>query len=647
MNPLRSSLLALLLSTLVTILAIGGCQAPLPALDFTDAGGEETPEPEEEDAGPVEEEDASKKPPGPGEAPVPEIDSIQPNSATVGSVGPSIKVLGSGFVERSVVQLDGAPLTTSFVSATEVRATIPTSKLATIGTLRITVGTAPPGGGASKDIQFSVVNPAPSVTALDPLSVLAASSSTSLEVTGEKFVDGSKIVFGTTDLATTFVSKTSLRATIPSNLLVNSGTVPVKVVTPAPGGGTSTSISFTVSNPEANISSISPFQVNIGSAATTLTVNGTGFIASSTILFNGNPVTTSFGSASRLTATIPAPQMQTAGDFPVSVQNQPPGGGVSAPVVFKVQYPSPTASTMSPSTVLAGAPPTDITVTGTGFYPASQITFDGAVAATTFISATQVRMTVPAADLKTAASHQVRVMNPTPGGGTSTALSFNVTNPAPTLTTVNPTNILAGSSDTTITLTGTNFTTLSQVKSNGTIVGSNYSSSTSMTAILPAGQLANTATLEITVTNPAPGGGTSAKKTISVAPPVTCPEAGAGGGIFNNHCYFLHATAGFQTAASTACSNAGAHLVTITTAAERDFVSTIGSGDRWIGLTRVSGTPLAKSSFTWVTGETPVPDFWALNEPNGSSSLCGVIDSAGQFQDRLNTNNYMAICERE
>jgi cytoskeletal protein RodZ len=105
----------------------------------------------------------------------PAITSIAPNKAPVGSVGPTIVVTGNDFVARTVVQLDGAPLATTFVSATELRATIPTTSLANVGTLMVSAGTSPPGGGASKELTFSVENPAPTLTQLSPLSAVAGS----------------------------------------------------------------------------------------------------------------------------------------------------------------------------------------------------------------------------------------------------------------------------------------------------------------------------------------------------------------------------------------------------------------------------------------------------------------------------------------
>src|SRR5262249_50731918 len=156
--------------------------------------------------------------------------------------------------------------------------------------------------------------------------------------TGDSFVAGATIVFGSTNLTTMLVGRTHLSATIPAASLATSATVPVTVVNPAPGGGPSTAISFTVSNPAASITSISPAITPLGPASLRLTVNGAGFVSTSVVLFNGNALTTTFSSASQLTAQVPAGSLSAVGDFPIVVQNQPPGGGVSAPIVFEVQY---------------------------------------------------------------------------------------------------------------------------------------------------------------------------------------------------------------------------------------------------------------------------------------------------------------------
>jgi hypothetical protein len=455
-------------------------------------------------------------PANPDDAMTPEVTSVTPDKATVGSVGPSIVVAGNNFVSRSIVQLDGAPLATSFVSGTELRATIPTSKLTAVGVLRVSVGTSPPGGGASKEVTFDVQNPTATLTSLAPLSVLAGSGATTLTAGGTGFVAGAKIVYGSTDLTTTFISSTSLSATIPASLLVSSGTAPVTVVNPPPGGGTSSAISFTVANPTASIQAINPSAAFVGSAALSMTVNGSGFVSGSVVLFNGTALVTTFVSANQVTGQVPASSLGAAGDFPVAVSNPPPGGGVTAPVVFRVQYPAPQSTSLAPSSAGVGAGPTDVVVTGIGFFITSQITFDGAPAATTYQDATHVKATLTAAQLANAGSISVRVVNPAPGGGTSAALAFTVNNGVPSITSLNPASVVAGSPDRTITITGAGFVSTSTASSNGVLVMTTYVSGTTLSAVVPANHLLNPGSVAITVTNPAPGGGTSAAKSLTV-----------------------------------------------------------------------------------------------------------------------------------
>lgn len=454
--------------------------------------------------------------PNPDEALAPVVTSVDPATATVGSVGPSITVSGDNFVPRSIVQLDGAPLATTFVSATELRATVPTSKLVAVGALRISVGTSPPGGGASREVTFSVVNPKPAVTALAPLSVMVGTGATGITVNGASFVQGARIVFGGADLPTSLLSTSQLSATIPAGALATAGSVPVTVVNPTPGGGSSTAISFTVANPDAVVQGVSPSAALVGSATTNITVNGGGFVPGSAVVFNGQALPTSFVSGNELRSAIPSAALGAAGDFPVAIRNPPPGGGLSAPVAFRVQYPAPAASSLSPSSVAAGSGPTDVVVTGVGFFITSQVFFDGAPAATTYLDGTRVRATLTAAQVASAGPISVRVNNPAPGGGTSSALSFVVTNPAPSIAGLNPPSVVAGSPDRTVTITGSGFVPSSTVQSNGVSVMATYVSPTQLTAVVPSTQLLYPGSVAITVTNPSPGGGTSAPRNLTV-----------------------------------------------------------------------------------------------------------------------------------
>jgi len=97
-----------------------------------------------------------------------------------------------------------------------------------------------------------------------------------------------------------------------------------------------------------------PGAVKPGSAGFTLTVNGTGFTASSTVNWNGSGRATTFVSSSQLTATISASDVATAGTALVSVSTPAPGGGTSNLAYFEIT---------SPVTVL-GFSKTDISTGG-------------------------------------------------------------------------------------------------------------------------------------------------------------------------------------------------------------------------------------------------------------------------------------------
>src|SRR5581483_3587866 len=84
-----------------------------------------------------------------------------------------------------------------------------------------------------------------------------------------------------------------------------------------------------VSNPAPTTTSLSPTSATAGAAGFTLTVNGTNFINASTVQWNGANLTTSYVSATKLTATVPAADVASQGTATVTVVNPAPGGGTS------------------------------------------------------------------------------------------------------------------------------------------------------------------------------------------------------------------------------------------------------------------------------------------------------------------------------
>lgn len=185
------------------------------------------------------------------------------------------------------------------------------------------------GGGKS-------TNPAPTLTALSPTSAIAGGPAFTLTVTGSGYAAGFVVQWNGAERPTTFISDTQLSASIAAEDIASAGTAQVTVRNPALGGGTSSALTFAVNQPMPTLTELSPDAIAAGSPDLALIVSGSGFIAASVVRLNGQPLTTTFSTATELRATVPASRLLTLGDVPVSVFNPPPGGGESVSLPLHV-----------------------------------------------------------------------------------------------------------------------------------------------------------------------------------------------------------------------------------------------------------------------------------------------------------------------
>jgi len=89
--------------------------------------------------------------------------------------------------------------------------------------------------------------------------------------------------------------------------------------------------------------------------------------------------------------------------------------------------PAPTLTSLSPSSVTAGAPPFTLTLTGSGFVAGGYITWNGnGIGNYTFVSSTQVTVLVGAPLIAGAGSASIMVANPTVQKAPSNALSLTI-----------------------------------------------------------------------------------------------------------------------------------------------------------------------------------------------------------------------------
>src|SRR5579863_7786782 len=142
------------------------------------------------------------------------------------------------------------------------------------------------GGGTSSGPPPPPPNPAPTISSIAPSFATAGSGDTQVKISGSGFITSSTAQWNGTAISSTLVSGTELMATVPAADLAGSSASSISVENPAPGGGTSTAITFNVNSPAAAITGISPRYVPPGAAATVM-VTGTGFESNSVVMWNG------------------------------------------------------------------------------------------------------------------------------------------------------------------------------------------------------------------------------------------------------------------------------------------------------------------------------------------------------------------------
>ena len=211
--------------------------------------------------------------------------------------------------------------------------------------LCVQIGCGTSNGSGRKDPPPPAVSVA--LSAASPDVRLGATDQVTATVTGSSnqnvswFVNavaGGNAAVGTISASGVYSASSAMPAT---------GTVTIKAVTAADSSASATA-TLTLWNPSPTLSSVSPQSFATG--AFTLTINGGNFVNGAQVLFAGAALSTSFVSATKLTATGSA---LTAGTFPVTVQNPNPGASqsnsINVQVTSNIPPPPPSAcSVMTP-----------------------------------------------------------------------------------------------------------------------------------------------------------------------------------------------------------------------------------------------------------------------------------------------------------
>ncbi|MBI5836475.1 MAG: IPT/TIG domain-containing protein [Candidatus Eisenbacteria bacterium] len=507
----------------------------------------------------------------------PTVSSFSPTSGTVGT---SVTLAGTNFTGASSVAFNGTAASFTVNSDVSISTTVPGG--ATTGPISVT---NPAGTGASASSFF--VGTAPVVSLFVPA---GGPVGTSVKVRGSNFTGSTSVTFNGTSATFTVDSSTVITATVP----VGATTGPIAVTNPA-GTGSSGSSYFVGSAP-----TISTFSPPSGLAGTSVTITGTGFTGVTAVAFNGTSASFTVNSATQITATVPA----GATTGPVSATN-PAGTGTSSPSFF-VGSP-PTISSFTPDHGTVGA---SVVITGTNFTGVNTVVFWNTIPASfTVNSAIQITATVPAG----ATTGVLSVNNP--AGMAFSATNFHL---PPTLTSFSPSS---GPVNTTVTLTGTNFTGATGVTFNGT-PATIYSvtSNIQMTARVPVGATSGT----IAVTTPG-GTATSASSfTVTAGPAITSflPLSGVvGASVTINGVNF--------TGATVVKFGEGAYA-SFTVNSATQITATVPPGARTASITVVTpaGTALSSGSFT-VTVPLEAPFLASFTPASGPPGTQVTVNGGG------------------
>jgi uncharacterized protein (DUF1800 family) len=277
-------------------------------------------------------------------------------------------------------------------------------------------------------------------------------------------------------------------------------------------------LSLGILNPIPVVSAVTPTGITEGT--TTIAVQGTQFVYGAQVLWNGNPVATTFVSDTELAAAVTAP---TPGTYPLLVSNPNPGAANSnnltvavgpGQVVLQIQ-PGNTDVRVNNSLNLGltvnGTLNTGVSLQVNGI-PGGNATVGTAVSNQDGSITYTAPAVVPTPD-NVVQLTITSVDNPK----VSINQNISVLNPIPILTSATPTSFPVGSSA--VVVQGQKFISGAQVLMNGAPMPTTFNSGTQLTATLNPTEAG---TFDLQVLNPAPGPAASSDlvATVEGTPPV-------------------------------------------------------------------------------------------------------------------------------
>jgi len=174
------------------------------------------------------------------------------------------------------------------------------------------------------------------------------------------------------------------------------------------------------------LTSLAPFTAIVNSPAFTMTVEGTGLVSGTVVLWNGAPLATTYVDDEHLIAEVGPTQLSSAAAVTITARSPAPANFVSNGLPFEVYALPPTISSVSPASVQAGSPAITLTVNGANFAQDAQVLWNGETLTTTWVNSNRLTARVGAERLADGQTVGITVRNRTPEERTSPQVTFEV-----------------------------------------------------------------------------------------------------------------------------------------------------------------------------------------------------------------------------
>ncbi len=384
-----------------------------------------------------------------------------------GNPGTSITLQGTGFLPGLTVNVNGLSdgISVTLVDSTKVIAFVPASYFQQGGIFPVAISNPLPSNAQSNIQLLTVYYPSPEIQNAWPeiqnaspgelyVELEPGSGPVNIEIDGFGFRRGAVALFqmtGSSSLTPLYTSycednayclATKLFASIPANLLQESGFGQIMIQNPSPTLASSGTLFLKVDGLIPTITGVIPgsatiYTTDTGVYSMPVIVNGTNFGPQTTFAAwqSGSKPPLEFGppdgvlSSTQLYFSMPVNYPDSLGTWNVWVMNPSPGGGTSPAAQFTLTGSnfdqSPFLVSMNPTTVAAGGPGFTLTLTGTNFATGASVQFYTTLLPATVINSTLVTVQIPAYLIASAGRFPVTLINPD-GGGASNRLSLDV-----------------------------------------------------------------------------------------------------------------------------------------------------------------------------------------------------------------------------